>query len=94
MEAYSPVAHGEALKNPKIAEMAEKYGVSVPQLCIRYDIQLGMIVLPKTVNPEHMKSNAAVGFTISDADMDALKGIEKIKDYGEHGFFPVFGGKI
>ena len=35
MEAYSPMAHGEALKNPAIAEMAKKYGVSVPQLCIR-----------------------------------------------------------
>ena len=30
-------------------------GVVVPQLCIRYDIQLGMIVLPKTANPEHIK---------------------------------------
>ena len=39
MEAYSPVAHGEAMKNEKIAEMADKYGVSIPQLCIRYDIQ-------------------------------------------------------
>ena len=46
MEAYSPVAHGEALKIPAIAEMAKKYGVSVPQLCVRYDIQFGMIVLP------------------------------------------------
>ena len=35
-------------------------GVTVPQLCIRYDIQLGMIVLPKTANPDHMKSNADV----------------------------------
>lgn len=94
MEAYSPVAHGEALKNEKIAEMAKKYGVSVPQLCIRYDIQLGMIVLPKTANPEHMKSNADVEFAISDADMEILKNIEHIKDYGAHGFFPVFGGKM
>ena len=94
MEAYSPVAHGEALKNEKIAEMAKKYGVSVPQLCIRYDIQLGMIVLPKTANPEHMKSNADVEFVISDEDMETLKMIEHIKDYGEHGFFPVFGGKM
>ena len=31
-------------------------GVTVPQLCIRYDIQLGMIVLPKTANPDHMRS--------------------------------------
>lgn len=61
MEAYSPVAHGEALKNETIAEMAKKYGVTVPQLCIRYDVQLGMIVLPKTANPEHMKVNADLG---------------------------------
>ena len=94
MEAYSPVAHGEALKNAKIAEMAAKYGVSVPQLCIRYDIQLGMIVLPKTANPDHMKSNAEVDFEISADDMEILKNIEHIKDYGAHGFFPVFGGKM
>lgn len=94
MEAYSPVAHGEALKNKAIAAMAEKYGVTIPQLCIRFDIQLGMIVLPKTANPEHMKSNAAVDFTITDEDMEILKHLEKIKDYGEYGFFPVFGGKL
>ena len=94
MEAYSPVAHGEALKNAAIAEIAKKYGVSVPQLCIRYDIQLGMIVLPKTANPEHMKNNADVDFVISDEDMDALKCVETIKDYGDHSFFPVFGGKL
>lgn len=94
VEAYSPVAHGEALKNEKIAAMAEKYGVSVPQLCIRYDLQLGMIVLPKTANPEHMKANAAVDFVISDQDMEILKNMEKIKDYGEHSSFAVFGGKL
>ena len=94
MEAYSPVAHGEALKNERIAEIAKKYGVSVPQLCIRYDLQLGMITLPKTANPEHMKSNADVEFEITAEDMEVLKNIEHIKDYGEHGFFPVFGGKL
>ena len=94
MEAYSPVAHGEALKIPAIAEMAKKYGVSVPQLCIRYDIQLGMIVLPKTANPEHMKTNADVEFVISDKDMEVLKHIERIKDYGDSSFFPVYGGKL
>lgn len=94
MEAYSPVAHGEAMKIPAIGEMAKKYGVTVPQLCIRYDIQLGMIVLPKTANPAHMISNADVEFVISDADMEVLKQVETIKDYGDHSFFPVFGGKL
>lgn len=93
MEAYSPVAHGEALKNEQIRTMAERYGVSIAQLCIRYDLQLGMIALPKTANPEHMKANAGVDFTISDSDMDALMNMEKIRDYGEFSRFPVFGGK-
>lgn len=94
MEAYSPIAHGEALKNQTIGKMAEKYGVSIPQLCIRYDIQLGMIVLPKTENPSHMKNNADLDFVISEDDMEILKNIDRIENYGKHGFFPVFGGKL
>ena len=94
VEAYSPVAHGEAMKNPVITKMAEKYAVSVPQLCIKYDLQLDMVVLPKTANPEHMKTNSELDFTISDEDMELLKNIEKIKDYGNSSFFPVFGGRL
>ena len=94
MEAYSPVAHGEAMKNPAIRAIADKYGVSIPQLCIRYDLQLGMITLPKTANPDHMRSNGEVDFTISDGDMEILKHIERIRDYGDSSFFPVFGGKL
>lgn len=94
VEAYSPIAHGEALKNKSIKEMADKYNVSIPQLCIKYDLQLGMVVLPKTANPVHMKSNAKLDFKISDEDMEVLKNIEHIKNYGEHSGFPVFGGKM
>lgn len=94
VEAYSPVAHGEALKNPKIVAMAKKYGVSVAQLCIRYCIQLDMIVLPKTVNPDHMRENADLDFEISQEDMKELLAIDKIQDYGEASFFPVYGGKL
>lgn len=92
-EAYSPIAHGEALKNKDIAEMAKKYGVSPAQLCIRYVLQLGMVALPKTADPEHMKNNADVDFTISDEDMDMLKSVRKIENYGEYSVFPVFSGK-
>jgi diketogulonate reductase-like aldo/keto reductase len=94
VEAYSPVAHGELLKNLVIAAMAEKYGVTVPQLCIRYCLQLGTLPLPKTANPEHMRSNAAVDFEISDADMEVLKKAERIKNYGNASLFPVYGGKM
>ncbi len=48
VEAYSPIAHGEILKNPAVKNIAHKYNVTVPQLCIRYTLQLGTLPLPKT----------------------------------------------
>lgn len=90
VEAYSPIGHGELFKNEQVAEMAKKYDVSVPQLGIRYDLQLGLLPLPKTANPDHMKSNAEVDFVISDEDMDTLKNMEQIEDYGEASMFPVY----
>lgn len=58
------------------------------------NFQLGTVSLPKTANPEHMKSNAAVDFEISDEDMKTLKNFKKIESYGESGIFPVYGGKM
>ena len=93
VEAYSPIAHGEALKNPVIAQMAKKYGVSVAQLCVRYVLQLGTVALPKTADPQHMAENAAVDFVLTSEDMAALMQMEHIANYGEFSFFPVFSGK-
>jgi diketogulonate reductase-like aldo/keto reductase len=90
VEAYSPIGHGELLKNEKLTDMAKKYGVSVPQLCIRYTLQLDLLPLPKTANPDHMKDNADVDFVISEVDMDVLNNMERIKDYGDASMFPVF----
>ena len=93
VEAYSPVAHGEILKSEEVKEMAEKYQVTIPQLCLRYDLELGELPLPKTANPEHMQDNANVDFIISEQDMEALKNMKPLKDYGEFSAFPVFSGK-
>jgi len=94
VEAYSPVAHGELMKNQEVRNMAEKYGVTVPQLGIRYTLQLGLLPLPKTANPAHMKTNADVDFVISDEDMEFLKNMEQIENYGEASMFPVYGGVL
>ena len=94
VEAYSPIAHGELLKNEKVQEMAAKYGVSIARLCVRYVLQLGLVALPKTSNPAHMAENADVDFEISDEDMAVLKNIEHIDNYGQYSYFPVFSGKI
>ena len=94
VEAYSPIAHGVILHQPEIEAMARKYGVSVPQLCIRYALQLGTVALPKTANPAHMETNAQVDFTISAEDMETLKHFKHIESYGESSGFPVYGGKM
>lgn len=94
VQAYSPVAHGAILNDRAIAELAGKYHVSVAQLCIRYCLELGMLPLPKTANPEHMRENAAVDFHIEAADLDTLKAAAPIESYGEASRFPVFGGKL
>lgn len=80
VEAYSPVAHGELMKNQVVIKMAGKYGVTVPQLSIRYCIELGLLPLPKTANPAHMKNNAEVDFEIYVEDMEVLKSMEQIRD--------------
>ena len=94
VEAYSPVAHGSLLGHADLGAMAQHYGVTVPQLCIRYCLQLGLLPLPKTVSPAHMRANAEVDFEISTADMETLKRIERIRDYGEASHFPVFGKQV
>ncbi|MCM1122873.1 MAG: aldo/keto reductase [Eubacterium sp.] len=77
----------------ELIKYSRSKGVTVAQLCIRYCLQLDTLPLPKTASPAHMQENAAVDFVISDADMEQLKNMEHIKDYGEHIIFPVFSGK-
>lgn len=57
--------------------MADKYRVSVPQLCVRYVLQLGLVALPKTTKESHMRQNAEVDFEISAEDMDLLSSLEE-----------------
>lgn len=94
VEAYSPIAHGMVLSNPLVAEVAARYGVTPAQLCVRYCLQLGLLPLPKTANPDHIANNAQVDFEISEEDMGLLRAAEHIKDYGDSSFFPVYGGKL
>lgn len=93
VEAYSPVAHGAALKNGRLIALADKYGVGVAQLCIRYCLQLGLLPLPKSSSAEHIRDNAAIDFAISDEDMAELREADDRTDYGDAGAFPVFGKK-
>ena len=92
VEAYSPIAHGKALNNDKIKAMADKYNVSVPQLCIKYTLQLDTISIPKASSKEHIEDNMKLDFEISEEDMVELMKLNRM-DYGEDNFWPVFNKK-
>lgn len=92
VESYSPIAHGAALKNEAIKKMADKYGVSIAQLCIQYTLQLDTISIPKASSKEHIEDNAKLDFEITEEDMIELIKLNEI-DYGKDAFWPVFRKK-
>lgn len=92
VESYSPIAHGRALENKAIQKMAEKYGVSIAQLCIKYTLQLDTVSLPKASSKEHIEDNLKLNFTISDDDMVELLKLNEF-NYGVDSFWPVFRKK-
>lgn len=79
VEAYSPIAHGRALNNQAIIDMANKYKVSVAQLCIKYTLQLDTISIPKATSKEHIIDNIKLDFEISKEDMESLAKLNENK---------------
>ncbi|MGN1450954.1 MAG: aldo/keto reductase, partial [Eubacteriales bacterium] len=86
VEAWSPLGSGAVLSDGTLAAIAEKYGKTVAQLCIRYALEENVLPLPKSLKPERIASNAEVfDFEISDGDMETL---ESISGLGFSGFLP------
>ena len=59
-EAWSPLGRGKLLKDPLILELAEKYGKSPAQICLRFCLQNNVLPLPKSSSPERMRANLDV----------------------------------
>lgn len=79
VEAYFPLGHGnkELLEHPVIARLAEKYGKNAGQICIRFEVQEGVAALPKSTNPERIKSNLDVfDFNLTEEEMNELRGLD------------------
>lgn len=73
VEAWSPMGRGALLETPALKELAEKYGKSVAQLCVRWVIQHGALPLPKSVQRDRIAENTQVyDFTVSDRDMEIM----------------------
>jgi diketogulonate reductase-like aldo/keto reductase len=78
VEAYSPLTQGLRLGHPAIVAAAAKYGRSPAQILIRWGLQHGLVVLPKSTRPERIRENAAVlDFEISAEDMRILDGLDE-----------------
>ena len=90
VEAYSPIAHGEAGRIEEVNKLADKYNKTFAQICLKYQLQLGLVVLPKASSVEHLSNNFDLDFVISDEDMEILNKVKPLEDYGKHDFFPVF----
>lgn len=72
LQAYSPIATGRLLSNEVVKEMANKYNVSIAQLCIRYCLQIDTLPLPKSIKENHIIDNLKLDFEISKEDLEIL----------------------
>ncbi len=76
-EAWSPLGSGQLIDDPVIAAVAAKHGKSTAQVMVRWSLQLGCIVLPKSVTPSRIEQNIDVfDFQLDDADMAAIATLE------------------
>lgn len=75
IEAYQPLGHGDEtfLSHPDIVKLADKYGKNPGQIILRFEVQDGLIVLPKSTNPQRIAGNIDIfDFELSDGEMDSL----------------------
>ena len=76
-EAYSPLGVGNVLENPTLVSIAQAHGKSPAQVAIRWSIQLGNVVIPRSGNPERIKENIDVfGFELTDDEMSQINGLD------------------
>lgn len=85
LEAYFPLGHGDEalLTHPLVTALAHKYNKTAGQIILRFEVQEGFVVLPKSTNPQHMADNIAIfDFSLTDEDMARMRGLDTGK--GSH----------
>lgn len=78
LEAYSPLAHGRRMQDATLSELAVKHAKNVPQIMLRWNLQLGNIVIPKSKSPERMAENLDLfDFELDSEDMARLENLNE-----------------
>jgi 2,5-diketo-D-gluconate reductase A len=84
-EAWSPLARGRMLGNPTLEQIAQKHGATVAQVVIRWHLDQGIVVIPKSATPERIRENADVfGFRLDTDDLAAIAALETGERTGSH----------
>ena len=85
LEAYFPLGHGDEalLAHPLVTALAHKYNKTTGQIILRFEVQEGFVVLPKSTNPQHMADNIDIfDFSLTDEDMARMRSLDTGK--GSH----------
>ncbi|MEV7154438.1 aldo/keto reductase [Streptomyces misionensis] len=84
-EAWSPLAQGAVLDDPAITDIAARHGKSPAQVVIRWHLQLGNIVIPKSVTPARIRENLDVfDFALTEQEMTAITALDRDLRTGPH----------
>lgn len=83
LEAWSPLKQGELLDDPVLKEIAEKYGKTTAQVILRWDLEKGVITIPKSTKEERIKQNADIfDFQLSGEDIEKIDNLNKDERIG------------
>lgn len=84
-EAWSPIMRGAVNDIPLFIEFSEKYKKTPVQIVLRWDLQKGIVTIPKSVHQERIKSNADIfDFVLSIEDIHRINALDKNERYGSH----------
>jgi len=92
VEASRPLCRGEMFQHPTLTAIAAKHQRSVPQILLRWHLQLGIVAIPKSNNAERIRENYAIhDFTLDGADMDSIATLNEERLFGNDPttFFPI-----
>ncbi|MFK2825898.1 aldo/keto reductase [Bacillus sp. B190/17] len=85
VEAWSPIARNKLIHEPTLNHLAKKYNKSVSQIILRWHLQNGTVVIPKSVQPERIQENSSLfDFQLSLEDMKNISALNKEERFGPH----------
>ncbi|UOQ92668.1 aldo/keto reductase [Halobacillus shinanisalinarum] len=85
VEAWSPIGRGNYLDNPVLQELAEEYNKTPAQIILRWDLQHGIVTIPKSTHKERQQENADLfDFELTDNEVEKINGLNKNNRLGPH----------